>query len=63
MLANRMQKKGYADMKVAMLRHKKQDLNVDDSMVDIIYERDNAVIKVINESGTNIDVEQKEEEK
>ena len=38
MLATKMQKKGFNDMKVAMQRYKNGELNLDDEKVDIIYE-------------------------
>ena len=42
MLANKMQKKGFADMTKAMIRYQNGELNLDDDNEDIIYKEENA---------------------
>ena len=42
MLANKMQKKGFADMTKAMIRYQNGELNLEDENQDIIYNEANA---------------------
>ena len=41
MLANKMQRKGFADMTVAMQKHQNGELNLENENEDIIYQENN----------------------